>query len=90
MVVIEAYFPGATYETNDATREGGRDGSRPSRPPDGYARCSRRGCTRLRGSTGLLDRNRKHLDRPIEIQLEWHRLIEKSNARHTPGNLNAS
>ena len=29
--------------------EGGRDGSRPSRPPHGHAGCSRRGRTRLRG-----------------------------------------
>ena len=29
--------------------DGGRGGSRPSRPPHGHARCSRRGRTRLRG-----------------------------------------
>ena len=29
--------------------DGFRDGSRPSRPPHGHARCSRRGRTRLRG-----------------------------------------
>ena len=29
--------------------DGGRDGSRPSPPPHGHARCSRRGRTRLRG-----------------------------------------
>ena len=40
---------GASTSAPCAGYDAGRDGSRPSRPPHGHARCSRRGRTRLRG-----------------------------------------